>query len=57
MIPTPEYVALIHRERTQEIEQFRLGALAARARACCTASVSLVQRIVRALRPAPAAAC
>ena len=55
MIPTPQYVALMHQERTHEIEQFRLAAIAARARACCTASVSLVQRIVRALRPAPVA--
>ena len=55
MIPTPQFDALVHRERTQEIERFRLAAIAARARACCTASVSLVQRTLSALRPAPAA--
>jgi hypothetical protein len=50
MNASPELVALIQREREQDLEHVRLGRLAACARACC--SPSLADRLARVLRPA-----
>ena len=50
---TPEYIALVQRERDQYIERDRLARLAAMVRACCDPST--FRRIALALRRKPAA--
>jgi hypothetical protein len=52
-VHSPELVAHIQRDRERLIRQDRLARLAACVRACC--SPSLVDRLARALRVAPAA--
>ena len=53
MFTSPELVALIQQERERSIAHDRLARLAARVRACC--DPSLVGRVLRAVRRAPAA--
>jgi hypothetical protein len=50
MIPTPELIAQIQRDRERHIEQDRLACLAMCAKGCCTASVA--ERVTRFLRDA-----
>jgi hypothetical protein len=50
MIPTPELIALIQRDRERHIEQDRLASIAMCARACCTPSTA--ERVTRLLRVA-----
>lgn len=49
--PTPEFVAMVQRDRERDIERHRLARLVACAKACC--SPSLIDRFVRAVRPSP----
>ena len=53
MNATPELVALVQREREEQIRGDSLARLAARVRACC--SPSTFDRLVRAVRRTPAA--
>lgn len=54
MNPTPEYVALVQREREIHLAQARLARVATCVRACC--NPTLTDRLARALR-LPAATC
>jgi hypothetical protein len=51
---TPELAALLIEERNRQAAESRMAWLAAQARACCAAPASLIDRVVRFLRPAPA---
>lgn len=53
MHSTPELVAVIQRDRERTMEQDRLARLVERVKACCRPSV--IDRLARALRPAPTA--
>ncbi|HEX9044802.1 MAG TPA: hypothetical protein VF802_07235 [Candidatus Limnocylindrales bacterium] len=53
MFTTPDYVALVQREREERIRESRLARIADCIRAAC--DPSLVDRLARALRRAPAA--
>ncbi len=52
MLSTPEYVALVQREREEHIREDRLARIASCVRAIC--NPSLFDRIARAVRRAPA---
>ena len=54
MHATPELVSLIQRERERDIDRDHVARIAACARACRSASVSLATRIARAVRVSPA---
>ncbi len=54
MYVTPELAALLIEERNRQAAESRMAWLAAQARACCAAPASLIDRVVRFLRPAPA---
>ena len=49
---SPELIAAIRQDRERSIERDLLARAIARVKACC--SVSIVDRLARALRPAPA---
>lgn len=53
MHASPEHVALVQREREQDIRHAHLAAVAACHRACC--QPSLMTRLTRAIRHSPAA--
>ncbi len=52
MYATPEYVALIQREREEHVEMSRLARIASCVRAAC--HPSLLDRVARILRTTPA---
>jgi hypothetical protein len=53
LFPTPEYVALVQRERDSTIRSDRLARVAACVRASC--EPSLFDRVARVIRGTPAA--
>jgi len=53
MFPIPEFAIAVQRDRVRDLGRPRLAAFAAVARACCGASLTLIDRIVRIVRPAP----
>jgi hypothetical protein len=55
MYTTPELANLLQFERDRQIADARLARLAACARACAQAPATLIERIVRLVRPAPVA--
>ncbi|HET7829986.1 MAG TPA: hypothetical protein VFL03_10520 [Candidatus Limnocylindrales bacterium] len=54
MHASPELVTLLQRERERHIDRDHVARIAACYRACCATPTSLAERLVRALRPAPA---
>ena len=52
MITSPEIVRYVQLERTAQITESRLERLVACARECSEVSTRLVDRLVRAMRPA-----
>ena len=55
MFPTPELARMVQQERLRHIADFRLARIAAAARACCEAPATLIDRLIRLVRPVPAA--
>ena len=53
MYPSPELAVALQRDREHQIAESRLSRIAACARACDDAPTGLIERLVRAARPAP----
>ncbi len=57
MNPTPELIALIQLDRERDVTRSHLAELARAASRCCTRSIGLLARLVRAVRPSTAPSC
>lgn len=53
MIPNPDLILSIQRDRAREADASRLARLAVRAWRCCTAPASRLARFARLVRPVP----